>query len=107
MSEVQTLKNIPEPKVIFATQSLAEQNLIQRYWYHQYPDIMLSILLISAGFFHFIFRKYVLISGKKIKDELDHQKALQQFYTSPYFGVVLIVVGFVLLFFSAVYYYLN
>lgn len=107
MSETQTLKNIPEPKVVFATQGLAEQNLIQRYWYHQYPDIFLSLLLIMAGFFHYIFRRYVLFSGKKIKNELDHQKALQEFYTSPYFGVVLIVVGVVLLFFSAIYYYLK
>ena len=100
-------QNIIEPKLSFESKISVDQFALQRQWYHQYPDVMLSLILIGTGVIHILFKKFIMPSKKVIKDELDHQRALENFYSSPYFGIILIGLGLVLLFCSGIYYYLK
>ncbi len=98
MSEQSKKLNIPEPKISFESQ-IKKEIPIEKQWYNQQPDWMLSVLLIVWGILHFSFNRWLISNKKKMNLRNNIMNSSPKFSLHQNFGLVLVVIGIVMFFF--------
>ena len=66
-------------------------------WHQGDIDTIMPLLIIAAGLFQFVLRKWVLPVSDDVISKLENQFPTQGLIYMPKFGIVLIVFGFILL----------
>lgn len=67
-------------------------------WHQENIDTVIPVLIILAGVFQFVLRKYLLPVDNVVISKLENQLPTQGLIYKPGFGVSLIVIGILLLF---------
>ena len=69
----------------------------EREWYQDNLDIVIPTMIIAAGLFQFIIRKWILPVSDKITSKLESQFPSQGLLYMPEFGLFIVVIGLILL----------
>jgi hypothetical protein len=70
---------------------------VSHEWYQDNLDIVFPLIIILAGLFQFIIRKWILPVSEEVISELENQLPSQGLIYNPKFGIFLIIFGFSLL----------
>ncbi|VAW63732.1 hypothetical protein MNBD_GAMMA09-2039 [hydrothermal vent metagenome] len=87
---------IQQQQLIFAIDSEVDFSS-DREWYQDNLDIAVPLMIIAAGFFQYILRKWLLPVSNDIIDKLEDQFPSQGLLFNPQFGVVIMIIGATLL----------
>ena len=94
---------MPETKqqeLIFGVDSkstMASESLEDQAWHQDNLDVVFPIIIIIAGLFQFVLRKWILPISDKTASELENQFPSQGLIYQPGLGLFLILIGAILL----------
>lgn len=66
-------------------------------WYQENLDTVFPVIIIIAGLFQFVLRKWIFPVSEEIISELENQFPSQGLIYNPKFGLFLIIFGMILL----------
>ncbi|MCW8935354.1 MAG: hypothetical protein OQK98_11575 [Gammaproteobacteria bacterium] len=75
-------------------------------WYQDNLDIVVPLIIIAAGLFQYILRKWILPVSDDVISKLEDQFPSQGLIYQHEFGAFLMIVGFILLVFFNVFKYI-
>ena len=79
--------------------SVNSENALEndQVWHQDNLDTIMPLLIIAAGLFQFLLRKWVLPVSDDVISKLENQFPTQGLIYMPGFGLALIIFGFILL----------
>lgn len=95
-TEIQNNINSENQQLLFGVDTNAFQK-DEPEWYQGNLDIIIPVMIIFAGLFQFVLRKWILPVSDDVISKLENQFPSQGLLYMPVFGLLLIFVGIVLL----------